>query len=94
MLTRAAVESITDDTAVLARDGQELLLRVLAPAGAILRTYDTASPRSPHDHPNRGTRMIGFEVSLRAGATERIVVQLAPGAATATAPPIVPLAKW
>ena len=38
--------------------------------------------------------MIGFEVQVPAGQTQRLVVQLVPQSATAATPAIAPLAEW
>lgn len=94
MLTRAQVEIRSPDTAVL-RDGDRTLsLRVLAPAGAKLRIVDTATPPADFDAANPGTRMIAFDVSLEAGAEQRIAVQLVAGSEMPTGAPLRPLADW
>ncbi|MAG59160.1 MAG: heparinase [Planctomycetes bacterium] len=94
MVTRAKVKSVRDGTAVLVRGGRRLELRVLAPEGAMLETYETERPAALHDHPNPGTRMIGFKVKLEASAVGRLAVLLAPGTAGGESPEVRRLADW
>lgn len=80
MLTKAKVK-LDGTTAILTQKGQQLTVRVLSPNGARFVVYETARPRASHDTPNRGTRMLGFEVQLPAATKQRLTVVLAPGAA-------------
>ena len=94
MVTRAEVKITGDGTATLERGGQKLELRVLAPAGVKLRIYNTEKPPREYDAENKGTRMIGFEVSLEPSANERLAVLLTPGEKAGTAPELKPVAEW
>ncbi|MFN3240624.1 MAG: heparinase II/III family protein [Planctomycetota bacterium] len=78
MVTEAEV-TLDGSTAVLQQDGKRLVARVLAPAGAAWKVYDTATPKAPHDAPNPGTCMLGFEVGLAARSEQRLQVVLVPG---------------
>jgi hypothetical protein len=94
MVTRAAVTVDGPGRATLAQEGKRLDFRVLEPGDAVVRIYPTDPPPSPLDARNEGTRMIGFEVRVPAGAARRVVVQLAPPGAAAAPLPVTPLAAW
>jgi hypothetical protein len=94
MLTRAAVKIDGAGRATLTRDGQSLAFRVLEPAGAALEIYVTDPPPAATDAPNPGTRLLGFSVTVAAGQSSRIRVQLVPRSAKAAAAPATPLARW
>lgn len=93
MVTRAEVRVDGAGRATLLRDGKQLAIRVVEPAGAEVRVYST-DPPAPTDEPNPGTRLVGFEITAPAGTLGRIVVHLAPGAAAAAAPRVRPLREW
>lgn len=94
MVTRAEVKITGDGTATLERSGQRLDFRVLAPAGVKLKLYDTEKPKREYDVENKGTRMIGFEVTLEPSAKERMAVLLTPGEKAGTPPELKPVAEW
>ena len=94
MVTFADVRMEGPGRATLSQAGKRLSFRVLEPAGTTLKIYPTNPPPSPNDAPNEGTRMIGFETSVPANRTQRIVVQLVPGSATSDDSAVVPLAQW
>lgn len=94
MVTLADVKIDGPGRATLMQDGKRLNFRVLEPAGAQLKIYPTDPPPSATDATNRGTRMIGFEVSVPAGSPQRLVVQLEPGTAKPAQSPVRPLAQW
>jgi hypothetical protein len=93
MVTRADVNIDGAGHAVLTQEGKKLGFRVLEPAGAVVKIYPTDPPPAATDAPNPGTRMVGFEVAVGAGATQRIVVQLVPRDA-GSAPVVKALAEW
>ncbi len=95
MVTHADVQVDGPGRATLAQQGKKLEFRVLEPAGAAVKIYRTDPPPSKLDAKNPGTRMIGFEVQVPAGQTQRLVVQLVPqSAGAAPAAAITPLAEW
>ncbi len=96
MVTQAEVKVDGAGRATLAQAGKTLALRVLEPANAKVNIYPTDPPPSSLDARNPGTRMVGFEVQVPAGAPQRVVVQLVPASAgrEAGAAPIVPLSQW
>lgn len=94
MVTHADVKVEGPGRATLSQAGKKLGFRVLEPAGAALKIYQTDPPPSALDASNKGTRMIGFEVQVPAGKAERLVVQLVPQSAADVATAIVPLAEW
>lgn len=94
MVTRAEVKRLGGGAALLTRSGQRLTLRVLAPAGVKLEIYETARPPAPYDHPNRGTRMIGFKVQLAASARQRLTVCLTPGTVKVNESEVRPFTDW
>ena len=67
---------------------------MLEPAGATIKIYQTDPAPAAIDARNPGTRMIGFEVAVGAGAAQRIVVQLVPRDEKANAPAVTALAAW
>lgn len=95
MVTKAKV-TLDGATAVLRQAGKRLRVRVLAPAGARLEVYDTATPKAAHDAANRGTRMLGFEVQVPPEGRSRLVVAFAPGDGELRDPADLPgnLADW
>jgi hypothetical protein len=95
MVTHADVQVAGPGRATLAQQGKKLEFRVLEPAGAVVKIYRTDPPPSKLDAKNPGTRMVGFEVQVPAGQTQRLVVQLVPqSAGAAPAAAITPLAEW
>ncbi|MBN2512678.1 MAG: hypothetical protein JXB18_07040, partial [Sedimentisphaerales bacterium] len=82
MVTPADVEIQSSGTALLKKDGKTLYFAVHAlnaPAMDIpLKTWST-EPKSKLDEPNRGTRILGFEIPLKAGQTMDYYVTMAPG---------------
>ncbi len=94
MVTRADVEIVNVTRAILREDGEELGFHVLAGDGVSLEIYDTATPPEEHDHPNPGTRMIGFTVDAETVAETRLAVLMNPGGLTENLPDIRPLAEW
>jgi hypothetical protein len=94
MVTRADVALEGAGRATLRQEEQRLTFRILEPAGATLTVYPTDPPPSPNDARNEGTRMLGFEVQVPAGTSQRLVVQLVPGSSDPTPAPTTPLARW
>lgn len=96
MVTRSEVKIDGPGRATLTLEGKKLAFRVLEPADATLKIYPTDPPPGPHDAPNPGTRLLGFEVAVSGNQTQRLLVELVPGSATpATArPPAQPLSQW
>ncbi|MCX7009954.1 MAG: heparinase II/III family protein [Kiritimatiellaeota bacterium] len=93
MVTSADVK-VTGSSALLQRDGKQLALRVLSPAGAVIRLYPTDPPPGKYDARNEGTRMVGFEVTLPAAGKQTLTVALIPGGKTDLPIPLKPLANW
>lgn len=93
MLSAADVSIDSPGKATLTKNGKKLSLQVLQPAGAALKIISTAPP-TPVDTPNPGTRIIGFEVSIRAKQQQQIVVRLIPQSSSCEPISALPLAKW
>jgi hypothetical protein len=94
MLTAATVEVTGNNRAVLTKDGKKLLLEVVEPAEVNIVTWPTA-PLHSYDAPNPGTTLVGFEVTLPAGAKQSITVLLVPEKAeNQDKEKIRPLAQW
>jgi hypothetical protein len=88
MVTTAAFEpGAAASEAVLRQDGQTLHIRVETPAETALTTYDSETPPNEWDTPNRGTRMVGFEVTAPATGPVELLVVLTPGS-LASPPPL------
>ena len=94
MVTHAEVKVEGPGRATLSQSGKKLGFRVLEPAGAGLKIYQTDPPPSALDAGNEGTRLIGFEVQVPAGQAQRLVVQLVPQSARESAVAITSLAEW
>jgi hypothetical protein len=94
MVTRANVTIRDKHTATLRRGDKQLFLSVLAPRDASLELFETAEPPEKHDVPNKGTLMVGFEVTLPPSTECRLLVLLSPGNAKMDQPEFRHLAEW
>jgi hypothetical protein len=77
MLTPAEVTISGKNTAILKKDGKELILRVVTPSKLSLRTWST-EPTTDYDAPNPGTTLVGFELNVPPGESQTIQVRLIP----------------
>ncbi|MFK7740624.1 MAG: heparinase II/III family protein [Planctomycetota bacterium] len=94
MTTRAGATVIdAGNTVRLRQDGKELLVRALAPKGAVWRTR--SAERDPPEKRNQGVTRLELVVNARAGEI-RIAVQLTPAWPEGSAPPpeLRPLSDW
>ncbi len=78
MLTRAKIRIRGKGQALLTRKGKRMIFHAKGPEDIQLRHYDTAKPRKPYDHPNKGTRMLGLELSIPAGQSRELRITLTP----------------
>lgn len=81
MVTPAEVEIQSSGTALLKKDGKMLYFAVHvldAPAMDIPLKIWSTEPKSKLDEPNRGTRILGFEIPLQAAQTMDYYVTMAP----------------
>jgi hypothetical protein len=92
-VTQAEV-TLSRNSALLQSQGQKLALRVLSPAGATVKLYQTDPPPGKFDARNEGTRMVGFEVRMPAASKQTLTVALVPGGKTDAPIRIRPLAEW
>ena len=76
MVTSAEVE-LTQNGAVLKKDGKTLFLKVKGPQSIKMKTWETA-PKTDYDAENPGTIMVGFECKLPANTNESFEVILIP----------------
>ena len=96
MNTPAEVAENAPGRALLAQGDKRLLFQVLEPEGAVVETWST-EPHNEWDSPNPGTRQVGFEVLVPAGAERALSVLLTPGSVLDKAPdtpPLRPLREW
>ncbi|MCR9246788.1 MAG: heparinase II/III-family protein [bacterium] len=94
-MVTAAIARLDGASATLEQAGQVLQAYIVSPPGAEWTTYDVADPPAEHDAPNRGMRMLGFEVEVRSNSTERLTVHLMPGAGNRPdSRTAEPLAAW
>jgi hypothetical protein len=94
MLTFAEVTITGKNTAMLSKDGKQLLLRVDAPSKIALKTWST-DPATAYDAPNPGATLVGFEVIVPANGKETFNVLLIPQSAGKKAnAKIQPLNDW
>ena len=94
MVTSAEVKMSAAGQALLTKEGRRLTLRVLEPAGAELKIFPTDPPPAATDAGNKGTRLLGFEVKVPAGASQRIAVLLVPGSTREAPAGLRPLDQW
>jgi hypothetical protein len=94
MLTFAEVTITGKNTAILRKDGKELLMRVESPANITMKTWST-EPATDYDAPNPGTALVGFEVTVPAGKKETLNVLLIPqGKGKKVKSKVKPLQDW
>ncbi|MCE9615482.1 MAG: heparinase II/III family protein [Lentisphaerae bacterium] len=79
MNTRATVKLVASDRAELAQDGQRLVARLLAPAGAGWAVQDVSRPVQAWDEPNPGVSQLLCTVPAPADGQLRIRVLLDTG---------------
>jgi hypothetical protein len=62
----------------LTQGTQKLTLKVASPTtGVTMKTWSTVAPNN-YEASNAGTYLVGFEITLPAGSTTNIIVQLIP----------------
>ena len=79
MVTPAEVDIKSNTKAVLSQKKKKMQFEVFTDADIKLATYST-EPRSKYDAANPATRMIGFDVELKANEKVTIKVVMTPGA--------------
>ena len=93
MVTPAEVTVEGPKRALLRQKGKTMSLTLLTEAKTQLTTYST-EPKADYDAPNRGTRMVGFEVTLSSGQALRTAVLLDPSVAAEASLDLKPLLEW
>ena len=94
MLTAANVQIISNNKAVLTKNGKQFILEVQEPSDIVLKTWSTVSSKS-YESKNDGTIFIGFEKMLPAGTVSNLCVVLIPGSVISKQPEkIKPLSQW
>ncbi len=93
MVTRAKVEMVKPNRAILRDEGKQLGVELLQPTGETLEIYSTKPPHS-YDTTNPGTRMIGFKTRVEGGTQEQLAVLLRPGGLGDRAIQVKPLNEW
>ncbi|WP_266362621.1 heparinase II/III domain-containing protein [Tellurirhabdus rosea] len=94
LLTAAEVNITGPGRAELTKNGKKLILQVQEPAKLTLTTRPTTPPHD-YDAPNPGSTLLGFDVTLPAGAKQTLKVLLIPEKAEQkAAQPLRPLAQW
>ncbi len=97
MITSAKAVAIDAGTMELHRDGKQLTLRILAPAGVSWVEINTSTPRHEWDSPNRNTRMVAFQCPAPAAGDLTLTVLATPGSCTQSVAPeltVTPLGQW
>lgn len=77
MLTDANIESIGKNKIVLTKNGKNLQIKVKSKLPLQMKTWSTQSPND-YDADNSGTTLVGFELTLPAGASSTFDVSLMP----------------
>jgi len=80
MLTGADVEITGGNSAILKKDGKQLILKVDEPAGISLTTW-SSQPVTDYDAPNPGTVLVGFETELNPDEQQNLMIKLLPASA-------------
>jgi len=94
MLTAANVQIISNNKAILTKNGKQLILEVQEPSDIVLKTWSTVSSKS-YESKNDGTIFIGFEKMLPADTLSNLSVVLIPGSVISKQPgKIKPLSQW
>lgn len=94
MLTAANVQIISNNKAILTKNGKQLILEVPEPSDIVLKTWSTVSSKS-YESKNDGTIFIGFEKMLPAGTVSNLCVLLIPGSVVSKDPgKTKPLVQW
>jgi hypothetical protein len=78
MVTPAEVDIKSDTTAVLSQKKKTMQFEVVTDSGVKVATYST-KPRTKYDAENKNSRMIGFDVKLKANEKVTIRVVMTPG---------------
>ena len=81
MVTPAKVDIKSDTTAVLSQKNKAMQFEVVTDADVKVATYST-EPRTKYDAENKNSRMIGFDVELKANEKVTVKVVMTPGANT------------
>ncbi|MBN2030577.1 heparinase II/III family protein [bacterium] len=78
MMTHDTIEKIDDQTVIIHKDNQSLMLKVVQPENAEIQTYST-DPKNDFEDKNPGTLMVGFETDLAPNQSMNLIVLLIPG---------------
>jgi len=78
MVTPTKIDIKSDKQAILRHEGKTLQFKVITDKKVQLKTFST-KPRTKFDAKNPGTRMIGFDIRLKAGEKAVIQVVMTPG---------------
>lgn len=78
MVTPAKLKPAGPGRALLEKDGKQLLLEVLSPAGVTLTAWPADHPPHDYDEPNPGVSVVGFTAPVKAGEKVKWEVVLTP----------------
>jgi hypothetical protein len=79
MVTTGVPDDLGNSKLTLHQKGEQLTLKLLAPANVTWTQIDTAKPRHQWDTPNPGTRMISFESRAPESGQLTLAVLATPG---------------
>jgi hypothetical protein len=97
MITPARTGTSQASRMTLHQDQAQLTLTIQAPQQAEWQVIDTATPRNEWDSPNRGTRMVAFEVEVPESGQVTLAVLATPGScqnSVASQLQVRPLKQW
>jgi hypothetical protein len=94
MATQANVSVVSTSEALLTQGGQSLALHVIAPERAAISIIDMENPPRDYDAKNPNTRMVSFEIEVRAAQQETLAVYMTTATNPVTLPKIAPLKTW
>jgi len=97
MITPGSPDVLEGASVELHQQDARLTLTILSPREAAWQTIDTAKPRNEWDSPNRGTRMVAFEVIAPESGELTLAVLATPGTGVEAAKrkiQLQPLTDW
>jgi len=94
MVTKAKIRIKDRKTALLARVGKLMVVKIRSPGDVEWKIYLTDKPPAKYDAPNPDTCMLGFETTLDKGKSTVLEVHLVPGGKSSYSADDKTLAEW
>jgi hypothetical protein len=78
MVTKAAIEITSPNSAMLRMSGKKLLVRFEKPKNASLKVIDASAPRNSFDSKNPGAKLLVLDMDIPRNTKEQITVVMLP----------------